>query len=116
MLSLNRARTEYRVRMYWFKCLGQKGGVLQYEAQGLPFGCSYSISQDSSYVSSNQGIVYSNLLIETDAEYKFKKNDKIQYLGHNYIVKNVTVDNNSISGSDYTNKPNSIVKYMEIEG
>lgn len=116
MLGLNKPKSEYRVRMYWFRCTGAKGGVLQYDALGLPFGCSYSISQDSSYISSNQGIVYSKLLIETDANYKFKKNDAIEYLGHKYIIKNIDVDNNSISGSDYTNKPSSIVKYIEIEG
>lgn len=116
MLGLNKPKTEYRVRMYWFRCTGAKSGVLQYDANGYPFGCSYSIGQDSSYVSSNQGIVYNNLLIETDANYPFKKNDTIEYLGHKYIIKNINIDNNSISGSDYTNKPSSVVKYIEVEG
>lgn len=116
MLNLNRSRTEYRVRMYWFKLLNSKNGVLNYAPKGLPFSCSYSISQDSSYVSFGQGIIYNNILIETVADYPFKKNDKVSYLGHTYIVKNITIQPNPITGSDYTNKPSAIVKNIELEG
>ena len=116
MLNLNRTRTEYRVRMYWFKCTGSKNGVMSFSPEGKPFGCSFKISQDASYIGEGQGLIYSNLQLETTADYPFKKNDKIRYLKHDYIVKNVVIDPNSVSGSDYTNKPSSIVKYVEIEG
>lgn len=116
MLNLNRGRTEYRVRMYWFKLRGAKNGVMTFAPQGKPFSCSFRISQDASYISEGQGLIYSNLLLETVAEYPFKKNDKIRYLGHDYIIKSVMVEPNAITGSDYTNKPASLVKQIEIEG
>lgn len=116
MLNLNRERTEYRVRMHWFKLKSAKNGVMTFDAQGKPFGCSFRISQDASYISEGQGLIYSSLLLETTADYPFKKNDKIRYLNHDYIIKSVMIEPNSITGSDYTNKPSSLVKQIEIEG
>lgn len=116
MLNLNRPRTEYRVKMYWFELLNTKNGVMTFAKKGKPFVCSFRISQDSSFISAGQGLLYSSLQIETDADYPFKKNDKITYLNHDYMIKTISIDPNAVSGSDYTNKPNSIVKYIEVEG
>jgi hypothetical protein len=126
MLKLNRTRTEYRVRMYWYPCLGEKNGVLIYEPRGRMFHCSFNISQNISEVNDGQGIKFKSLELETDASYNFKINDKITYLKrvdkrgniveNEYRVTGVSVDNNSITGSDYTNKPSSLIKYISIEG
>lgn len=126
MLKLNRTRSEYRVRMYWYPCIGEKNGVLIYEPKGKMFHCSFSASQDVSYVSSGQGMKYKALELETDAVYPFKINDKVTYLTYltknnerkpiEYRVTGVSIDNNSITGSDYTNKPSSLIKYISIEG
>jgi hypothetical protein len=89
------------------------------------FHCSFASSNDIATVSMNQGIKYKSLELETDAVYNFKINDKITYLSRiknnervpiEYRVTGVTIDNNSITGSDYTNKPSSLVKYISIEG
>lgn len=126
MLKLNRPRTEYRVRMYWYPCIGEKNGVLQFEKRGKLFHCSFSSAHDIAMVSDNQGIKYKSLELETDAVYDFKINDKVTYLKHldrygdvtpnEYRITAVSIDNNSITGSDYTNKPNSVIKYVTIEG
>lgn len=126
MLKLNRTRSEYRVRMYWYPCVGEKNGILQYEKQGKMFHCSFSASQDISYVNQGQGIKYKSLELETDASYNFKINDKITYLSYitkdgetkpiEYRVTGLSIDNNSLTGSDYTNKPSAIIKYISIEG
>jgi hypothetical protein len=122
MLKLNRTRSEYRVRMYWYPCTGEKNGVLLYEQKGKMFHCSFSASQDVSYINTGQGVKYKSLELETDAVYPFKINDKVTYLTDKngepikYRITGVSIDNNSITGSDYTNKPSSLVKYLSIEG
>lgn len=122
MLKLNRTRTEYRVRMYWYPCLGEKNGVLQYDKKGKMFHCSFTSAQDLSYVNVGQGIKYKSLDLETDASYQFKINDKVTYLTDKngepikYRITAVSVDNNSLTGSDYTNKPSVVIKYLSIEG
>ena len=116
MLNLNRIRTEYRVRMYWFQLKSARNGVMSFASEGKPFGCSFRVSQDASYINDGQGLIYSNLLLETTADYPFKKNDKIKYLGHDYIIKTIMIEPNAITGSDYTNKPASLIKQIEIEG
>jgi hypothetical protein len=126
MLKLNRTRSEYRVRMYWYPCIGERNGILQFSNKGKMFHCSFASTQDVASVTTGQGIKYKALELETDAVYDFKVNDKITYLSYinrdgvkvpfEYRVTGVSIDNNSISGSDYTNKPNSLIKYISVEG
>lgn len=126
MLKLNRTRSEYRVRMYWYPCIGEKNGVLLYAPEGKMFHCSFSSSQDVTSISTGQGIKYKALELETDATYGFKINDKVTYLTYTtkngerkpieYRVTGVSISNNSLTGSDYTNKPSSLIKYISIEG
>ena len=114
MLGLNRKRTLYTITAIHYKFKGVEANIQTWEVEGHKFKCNYSTQVYAQTITSTQGTPKPSLSIETASAIDFRINDKVSINGQTYLVKDVSIVVDYMSGK-YTNKPRDFIKLLTLE-